>query len=509
MIFRVAWFNSLLVCILKCTLVHGQHINQYQLELGTFPASNQTPFWLRANQYGTIPLSSPVGRAVLGIQSDYQVVDSTGHRPLVDWGYGINVVANIGQTNQVMLPEAYIKGRLGAFELYAGRRKEVIGLMDTLLTTGSYIWSGNALPIPKIQLAIPKFTALPFTKGILSLMGAFSHGWFENADRLVKGGYLHQSSLYGRFGKPTWRIRLYGGFNHQVMWGGYSDYLGPSVTANGRLPSAIKYFPAVVFGTRNPFPDDPSIQTITNFEENRIGNHLGSVDLAADVNLGHWNLFLYRQFFYDDGSLFYGTNLEDGLNGIRLKNRNLLGSTPFFLRQITFEYLFTGSQGGESFILDDPQRRGRDDYFNNSQYLDGWTYFGHTIGTPFLTPQQEVNSSLPPRYGIANNRVSVFHLALSALLGGKVDVTTRLSFSRNAGSYANPYVSIPGQFSGLLTASIPVNLFGGTVLNGALALDSGELLPNSVGGYISLRKTGMFGRQQKPRSVLSPRWPFK
>ena len=29
--------------------------------------------------------------------------------------------------------------------------------------------------------------------------------------------------------------------------------------------------------------------------------------------------------------------------------------------------------------------------------IDGWTYFGRTIGTPFLTPQQEVSSSLPSR----------------------------------------------------------------------------------------------------------------
>lgn len=509
MIFRVAWLFSLIICILQCTLVHGQRTNQYLLELGALASSNQTPFWLRANQYGTVPLKSPIGYLSVGLRSDYLTSDSTGYKPLVDWGYSINAVTNLGQTNQILLPEAYIKGRLGAFELYAGRRKEVIGLMDTLLTTGSYIWSGNALPIPKIQLSLPQFTPLPFTKGLLSLMGTFSHGWFESDNRLVKGVYLHQSSFYGRLGKPTWRVRVYGGFNHQVMWGGYSNYLGPGVAANGRLPSAIKYFPAVVLGTRNPFPDDQSIQTTTNFEENRIGNHLGSVDVAADVNLGHWNLFAYRQFVYDDGSLFYGTNLEDGLNGLRLKNRNSPESSAFFLRQITVEYLFTGSQGGDVFILDDSKRRGRDDYFNNSQYLDGWTYFGRTIGSPFLTPQQEVNSSLPPRYGIANNRVSVFHLGLSALVAGKVDITTRLSFSKNAGTYVTPYITLPSEFSGLLTASVPVNLFGGAVLNGALALDSGELLPNSVGGYVSLRKTGVFVHKQKPRSVLSPRWPFK
>jgi hypothetical protein len=494
------------IIISNCPSIYGQRVNQYQVEVGGLASSAQTPFWLRANQYGTVPLQNPALQLKAGLRSDYQPIDTTGYRPKVDWGYGLNVVTNLGATNQFIIPEAYVKGRLGVFELYAGRRKEIVGLVDTLLTSGSYIWSGNTLPLPKIQLAIPVFTPLPFTKGILSVMGTFSHGWFENTDRLVKGSYLHQSSFYGRFGKPSWRFRLYGGFNHQVMWAGYSNALDPTVAANGKLPSNIKYYPSVVLGTRNPFPDDQSIQTISHFEENRIGNHLGSVDLATDINLNHWNLFVYRQFVYDDGSLFLGTNLADGLNGIRLKNRDKPSGSAFFLRQITAEYLFTGSQGGDVFILEDPQRRGRDDYFNNAQYIDGWTYFSRTIGTPFLTPPQEVNPTLPFHYGIANNRVSVYHLGLSALVFNKVDMTARLSFSKNAGTYAVPYLTIPAQFSGLLTASVPVSLFGGTILNGSIAIDTGDLLPNSVGAYVGLRKTGLLGG--KRAVIISPRRGF-
>ena len=323
----VSWLFSAVCCI---TLSYGQHINEYNIEAGGLISSSQTPFWLRANQYGTVPLKNPALRLGGGLHSDYVLTDSTGYRPKTDWGYGVSIVANVGATNQFLLPEAYIKGRIGAFELYAGRRKEVIGLSDTLLTSGSYIWSGNALPFPKIQLAIPVYTAVPFTNGIVSVMGTFSHGWFESENRLVRGSYLHQSSLYGRLGKPSWRVRLYGGFNHQVMWGGESDYLDNTVSSNGKLPSSLKYFPSVVLGTRNPFPDDQSIQTITRFEENRIGNHLGSIDFAADVMLNHWNIFVYRQFIYDDGSLFYGTNLDDGLNGLRIKNRDQPNGAAFF-----------------------------------------------------------------------------------------------------------------------------------------------------------------------------------
>lgn len=502
--FLFLWIWCGLVVIANCTLLYGQRVNQYQLEVGAFGSSAQTPFWLRANQYGTVPLKNPALRLNAGFRSDYQPIDSTGYRPKIDWGYGINVVSNLGTTTQFLLPEAYVKGRFGAFELYVGRRKEIIGLVDTLLTTGAYAWSGNALPIPKIQIGLPTFTPLPFTKGVVSLMGAFSHGWFENSDRLVTGSYLHQLYIYGRIGKPSWKFRLYGGFNHEVIWAGYSSYLGPVVSVNGQLPSSIRYYPAVVLGTRGA--DYTTDKNLTSFEDNRIGNHLGSLDLAADIDLANWNLFVYRQFPYDDGSLFYGTNLEDGLNGLRLKNRQKLTGANFFLRQITVEYLFTGSQGGDVFIIDDPKRRGKDDYFNHSQFIDSWTYFGRTIGTPFLTPQQEVSSSLQLRYGIVNNRVSVFHVGLSALVLNKVDMTARLSFSRNAGTYAVPYTSIPMQFSGLLTASIPLSLFGGTVLNGSLAVDAGELLPNSVGAYVGLRKTGLLSGKRPV--IISPRRGF-
>ncbi|MEZ0540735.1 capsule assembly Wzi family protein [Fibrella arboris] len=478
-------------------LVQAQErrVSQYQLEAGALLSTDQTPFWLRANQYGVVPLKGPVLRLQGGIRSDYRRADSTGHRLNVDWGYAVDAVANVGVTNQVIFPEAHIKGRLGAFELYVGRKREIIGLVDTLLTSGAYAWSGNTLPIPKIQIGLYQYTPVPFTKGVISFLGAFAHGWFENGDRLVKGSYLHQKYLYGRLGKPTWPFRLYGGFNHNVIWGGQAapGVLSDLIAVNGKLPSSIQYYLPMLLGQRGQ--GDRNDPNVTSLEDNRIGNHLGSVDLGADVNIRDWNLYAYRQFLYDDGSLFYGTNLADGLNGLRLKNRRKPANEPFFLQQITVEYLYTKSQGGDDFVIGDPELRGRDNYFNHSQFIDGWTYFGRTIGTPFLTPTAEARPSLPAERGIVNNRVSAVNVGASALLAGKVTVMTRLAFSRNFGTYPKPYPDAPAQFSGLLSASLPVPAFGGSVVSSSLGLDVGGLLPNSVGIYVALRKTGLLGRK--------------
>lgn len=486
------------------SVIRGQvsgRVTSYVVETGSLGSSAQTPFWLRANKYGVVPLQSPIGWVNARLWSDYRVVDSSGYRRKVDWGYAINAVANVGNTTQFLLPEAYVKGRIGALELYVGRRREVIGIVDTLLTTGAYAWSGNALPIPKIQLSLPTYTAIPFTKGVLSVLAGYSHGWFENSNRLVKGSYLHQTQVYGRLGKPSWRFRLYGGFNHQVIWAGEAgpNVLSPLVSVDGKLPSSLKYYPAVVIGERGLF--DANDPNVTSFEDNRVGNHLGSVDFAADVSIADWNLFVYRQFPYDDGSLFYLTNIQDGLNGVRLKNTKQFAGQGFFLRQLTIEYLFTGSQGGPEFVIDDPKRRGRDDYFNHAQFIDGWTYFGRTIGTPFLTPAAEIQRG---SYGIANNRVSAGHLGLSAVLFGTVDVIAKASYSINAGRYPVPFLDKPRQFSGFISAGIPVNVFGGTVLSAALAVDAGELLPNSIGGSLSLRKSGFLGGKKPDYQRSSP-----
>ncbi|WP_370724689.1 capsule assembly Wzi family protein [Fibrella aquatica] len=469
--------------------------SQYHLETGALLSTDQTPFWLRANQYGIVPLKGPAVRLQGGIRSDYRLTDSTGNRPKLDWGYALDAVANVGVTNQVILPEAHIKGRLGAFELYVGRKREIIGLVDTLLTSGAYAWSGNALPVPKIQIGLYQYTPIPFTKGTISILGAYAHGWFENGDRIVKGSYLHQKYLYGRIGKPTWPFRLYGGFNHNVIWGGQAapGVLSDLIAVNGKLPSAIQYYLPMVLGSRGQ--GDRNDPNVTSLEDNRIGNHLGSVDLGADVNLsGGWNLYGYRQFLYDDGSLFYGTNLTDGLNGLRLKNRRRHAGESFFLQQITVEYLYTKSQGGDDFVIDDPELRGRDNYFNHSQFVDGWTYVGRTIGSPFLTPSTEARPSLPADRGIVNSRVSAFNLGASALFSSTIQIITRLSFSQNLGTYPVPYPTMPSQFSGLITAAVPIKAFGGSVLSSSLGVDSGGLLPNSIGVYVGLRKTGLLSR---------------
>ena len=179
------------------------------------------PFWQRANQYGTVPLANSFVTVRAGVSSDYR----PGQNRQVDWGYGFEVVGNIGPipaNQQVFLPEAYIKARWRQLEIYAGRRKTIAGLVDTLLTSGAYAMSGNALPLPTIQIGTRGYVPLPFTKGAISINATFANAWFENVNRKVSNTLMQQTTIYIRVGKPTWAVRLYAGINHQVTWNGYS-----------------------------------------------------------------------------------------------------------------------------------------------------------------------------------------------------------------------------------------------------------------------------------------------
>ncbi len=456
----------------------------YQLST-SFLASTarNTPFWLRTNQLGIIPLESPALLVGGKIAREFRVRKW-------DWGFGIAPIVQIAEKSRMILPEAYLKAKLWKIELWGGRRRQIVGLVgDSTLTSGSYVESGNSMPLPRVQIGFSDYVSV--FNGIFSFKGFFAHGWFD-ANPVVKNHYLHQKTLYARLGKPSWPFRLYGGFNHNVQWGG--KIVTPNqYTVRDRLPDDWIDYWYVVSGKRIPtfgYVDPAKYDAIER--GNRIGNHLGSLDLGIDISTKHGTVMLYRQNLYDDGSLFYLANIVDGLNGVSWVS-NAPTHDGFYTNKVTLEYLNTVSQGGSVFSLDGGPR-GRDNYFNHAQYW-GWVYGGRTIGTPFITPSASTREALqsPEKvFSYANNtRVRMLHLGLA---GGYKSLTylLKLSYSQNLGVYDKPFPEGTNQFSSLLEVSSPIRFNSLKGLRGSLkiASDFGRLYDNSTGVYISLTKSG-------------------
>lgn len=453
----------------------------YRTTVGVAAGSSiHTPFWLRANQYDVMPLHYPAIVASAGIFQDYS-------KKKWGWGYGLDVWANGGKSNRVILPELYIKSKYQKLELKAGRWRQVVGLVgDTLLTSGSYILSGNSVPLPMVSLGLRDY--VPLFGGVLRFKLSISHGWFDG-NPVVRKHFLHQKTAYIKFGKDKWPLHIIGGFNHNVQWG------GKIVTSNrwsvGRQnPQDWVDYWFVFTGKRLPtfgYVDPTKYDVIDR--GNRVGNHLGSIDLALDIKMSGTKLMIYRQFLYDDGSLFYKANIRDGLNGISVRFK-YESESSFYITNVLAEFLNTSNQGGSRFR---GAVRGRDNYFNHPQF-EGWVYMGNTIGTPFITPKGQTGSNLPDPgvYKYAdNNRVKLVHLGVAGNFY-RSSFMLKVSYSKNLGTYDTPFPPGINQFSGLIDLQTPFKAarLGLLTAKLSIATDLGKLYPRSSGLYFSLIKRG-------------------
>ncbi|GAB2767469.1 capsule assembly Wzi family protein [Rhabdobacter roseus] len=469
---------------------------QPSVEVGGYAATTaRTPFWLRANQWGRVPLLAPVATARLGLSYDSRRVPpdtSLTTRPTfrsrLSWGAGAEGVYNLGRSSEVLLPEAYARVQWGPFEVWGGRRREIIGLVDTTLSTGATSWSGNAQAVPKIQVGIPDFVPLKFLKNYLSIRGFYAHGWFNTP--YIKGAYLHQKALYGRFGLPNGKVRGYLGLDHHVMWAGQADYLKGSILAvDGKLTSDFRdYLWGVVIGK---IPKQHRNERFNNFDgENRVGNHVGHYSLAVDYRWGTSTLLLYHNHYFEDASGMMLQNIPDGLYGLSWQRRPT--QYAFFkLRKILLEWLYTRDQTTPTFDVPGSRFKGNDNYFNHAQYREGWSYLGRALGTPFIAPKYE----LVPELGensefFPNNLIEVYHLGLEGTLLDRVQLRAKASYSLNRGTNNIPFQTTVRQFSSLLAFELPVFRWGHTRLTGQLAYDQGGLLPRTFGGYLGVRSTG-------------------
>lgn len=476
-----------LIIVLLPGFLNGTPLNaqenllKYHVALQTgYNGPGTVPFWLRSNQFGSIPPEGPSAGLIGAIGKDF----NRQNAGIADWGFSAEVRANLGKTSDLTLIEGYVKFRLAMFTVKAGRSKDIMGLCDTSLTSGSFVQSGNALGIPKIELSVPEFRELPFFGRLFAVKGNFAHGWMGRTKKdfdtvQVSSTYLHQKSLYVRFGKPEWKIKLYGGFNHQVVWGNEGDFMGEDYALN--LTETYWY---VITG--KPYNN-------LTIQKTRVGNHLGSVDVGIELDLKNISILAYRQNFYDAEALLYFANILDGLNGLSITNKSNNVRT-FQWKRLLIEFLHTKNQGGEVWSKETPSPF--ENYYNNGYYTEGWSYEGTGLGTPFIVSGSSLTNRFPtaPYEFFANNRVMAIHFGLMASFY-EWEISSKLSYSRNYGTYRtasegkitsdiiypSPYGVFPetDQFSIFISAARTIQ--GNLIVGLKAALDAGNLYENTFG----------------------------
>ncbi|MDN3549747.1 capsule assembly Wzi family protein [Mucilaginibacter aquaedulcis] len=470
------------------TIVSAQekdvHVSLEAQGIGT--TSGAVPFWLRSNQFGSTPLSGGSGSFIGRIRKDYDTTKTFG------WAASFEGRANIGNNSRFNVIEGYVKAHAGVFELKAGRSKDIVGMVDSSLSSGAFSISGNALGIPKVGISIPNYYSIPVLGRLFAVKGGFANGYAGNVDvqygnkpAKFKSYYL-ENSLYVQLGKPSWRLKLRAGYNHEVLWGDEKRVFGPRFTLTG---SETYWY----------------VLTGKVFNFSKVGNHLGSLDVGGEYRFDDLTLTAYRQNFYDKGGLGSLANIKDGLNGVSVLN-NSPGSGNVRWKKILFEFLYTANQAGKR----DSKRTesGAEDYYNNYEYVEGWSYRNMGLGSPFMTTRIDGRDNLGSyfRQFFVNNRVSAWHLA-AQIEAYDWFYTAKISYSKNLGTYETGNESFRG-ISGILTKPNRPGAFKevrelSTYLEGIRPLkngytvgydigyDNGGLLYNSFGVILKVSKAFM------------------
>lgn len=462
----------------------------YTLSAAAVVTSNQTvPFWMRANQYGSVPVNGLSTALVGEVKKEYTRSDK-----LADWGFGAEGRLNIGKRTEALLIQGYIKGRIGIFQIKAGRSRDIVGLVDSTLSSGAFSISGNALGIPKVELSIPDYWPLPILDGLIALKGNYAHGWLGKKDVDYASGdqtvstFLHQKSAYARFGKLKWRLKLFAGFNHQVMWGNERK-MNPTMFKLSTLETYKYVILGKSYGEKG-----------TGLPLSKVGNHLGSIDQGFEYRFNKFRINGYHQFFYEVGGLYHLNNVKDGLWGLSISNNSEKIQSGFRLNKLVLEFMNSKSQGGEIDAKITPS--GDEDYYNNYVYKKGWTYKGENLGNPLLTSKKYARQNLPARNEyFVNNRVQAYHLGVDGSVA-KYAFLCRLTFTQNFGTYGSspwghslnhirtptkpPYFETENQFSGYLEASRNIK---GINIAMCVAMDQGTMIYNASGLWFKVTKS--------------------
>lgn len=454
-----------------------------KIEFAPTYTSSKVPFWFRSNNYGNIPITGPSIGIIAGFERNY----ARPKKKLFDYGFGFESRANIGNASDINIIEGYAKGRFWVFQLKAGRSKDFTGCVDSTLSSGAFSVSGNALGIPKIEISVPEFYTIPILWKLFAIKGSFSHGWLGEVSTKKKDveTYFHQKTFYGQFGRPNWRLKFLGGFNHQVFWGSEKEQNGEKWKQ-----SQIDTYTNVVFGNST---------RLKGVEVSKVGNALGTIDFGMLYDFKNFRIKVYRQFFYDVGALYYFANIRDGLTGITFINTKPQ-KKPVHFDKLLFEYFYSLDQAGYPWSTPTPS--GDEDYYNNYVYTQGWSYNGVGLGNPFITTKvlARPGYDYTSKNYFVNNRVEAFHMGL-ILSVKKIKIISKISYSRNYGTFATSiYGRSTGrkkgpsrglfleveQLSTMIEVQVPLQK--NYKVGFAFAIDYGDLFYNSTGAFVKIGK---------------------
>ncbi|MDR3267118.1 MAG: capsule assembly Wzi family protein [Tannerella sp.] len=477
----------------------SQTKDTYSAEIfGSVATGENTPFWILNQKWGIVPLDANNLYVRGGVFHEQTFNDN--------WSFdaGIDIVgATSSAYGNPWIQQLYGRMKWKIWRLDIGSREDYTSFLNPRLSSGDFVKSNNARPIPEIKGSIPEFIQIPYTKGNMYIKGDFAIGYYldsrwkgetaqpQNKD-YTKNIFFHHKSIYFRFGDMEMKNKMQFtvGMDHVAQWGGelyIVNYEGIYVVTN--QPYGIDDFFRIAIAK-----EGASSSSVTD-NAYVAGSQWGAYLLRWDYKLTEKDqLSVYTNHFFDDGSGMTFENYRDGLLGFEYKRKD-----KSLLSGAVFEYIYTKQQTApihHNILMDDEHRdklqkkgNGNDNYYNNVDYVQGPSHFGRTMGTPlFLSPFYNKDGSL----NFKSSRIIAFHLGLEGYLHPTFQYCLLLTTGKSWGRYYVPFKSVKHGFASQLELTYTPTAIEGLGIKLSAGYDKGEVFGgHTFGGGITLSKRGI------------------
>ena len=458
---------------------------RYEAEVrATFSSGRNTPFWLISNRQG---LGSPRRNSGYVRGAIFKDIDESRR---FSWGAGADLVAAWRYPAPFHIHQLYGELKYRSLDLMVGSKEIWCDHNDPKLSSGSLLFSGNALPVPQVRLGIFDYAPVWGTKGFFSVKGYIAYGmftdsswqksWAAEGSKRTEDVLFHSKGLWLKFGnEKAFPLTADVGIEMASQFGGTAYKDGVKVKMKHGFKEWLKAF----------FPTYRTQETLLGEQSSVEGNMLGqyTIGLQWAPSNADWCVRGYFEHYFEDQSMMtFEYGWKDGLWGLEGK----LPKNPF-VSKVVYEFLYSKDQAGavnnDSSDKVPEQVSGRDNYYNHSLYT-GWQHWGMGIGNPLMiSPLYNADHMLR----FYTTRIIGHHFAFSGNPTEEIDYRVMVSYSKNWGTYAWPLPDVLNNVNGLLEVNWRPEKLKGWYGGIGLAFDSGDMLGKSFGVGITIGKTGL------------------
>lgn len=460
------------------------------------------PFWLVSNRHGLSSLESNNANLSLGFFRDFD------QKKGFTWAYGAEFAGTYNYYSPFYVQQLYADVKYNCWELSIGSKERWSEGKHHTLSGGGLTFAPNARPIPQIRFGINEYTTIPWwLNGWVKVKGHFSYGQYSDdkfqrdftngapGSRYTTNMLFHEKTAFLRIAHPSGK-----GWGWESGLEMYTKF-GGELYAQGKyqrtLPSSfmeyIKAFIPMAGGEDSPDGEQVNIN----------GNVLGSWHAIMDYTADTWKLRTYYEHFFEDHSQMLGISWvsnregetrflsyhpwQDGLWGLELEF-----SQGKWLRGFVAEYITSRDQSGpllHNTNVNFKEQISGFDYYYNHGLFQSWQHWGMAVCNPhFLSPSYNDNGSLSMPY----TRIRSYHIGAEGKPYEEWKYRIMGSYTRHWGSFKDLLVNPEGVASIMLEIVHSSSILKGWQFKGAVAVDYGNLVGNSLGGMITINKKGLF-----------------